>query len=126
MDIRTAVDGKPTLLVLWATYVKPSIRALAAIAEHEQDWLKDFGVHVVAVATDDPKTADQVRPVVETQGWTFHVLLDPNGALQRALGLPVVPSFALVSANGTITSVHFDYAPGDVGKFEEDMKKLKP
>ncbi|MBO4722183.1 MAG: TlpA family protein disulfide reductase, partial [Muribaculaceae bacterium] len=45
-------DGKPFIIDLFATWCKPCLRELDAIAEVYEDWQEETGVKIIAVSTD--------------------------------------------------------------------------
>lgn len=115
-------DGKPVVISFWATWCKPCIMELAAIAENYEAWQKETGVVLYAVSIDDSKTMSRVAPFVNSKGWEFVVLLDPNGDFKRALNVINVPHTFLVDGNGKIIDQHTSYAQGDEEHLYEKIK----
>lgn len=115
-------DGKPVVISFWATWCKPCIMELAAIAENYEAWQKETGVVLYAVSIDDSKTMSRVAPFVNSKGWEFVVLLDPNGDFKRALNVINVPHTFLVDGNGNIIDQHTSYAQGDEEHLYEKIK----
>ena len=79
---------------------------------------------MVAVSIDDSRSAGKVKPYIESQKWTYEVLLDVNQDLKRALNIQSVPFSVLVDANGKIVSTHSGYVEGDEFVLEEELQKL--
>ena len=71
-------DGKPVIISLWATWCKPCVAELVAIADVYDDWVEETGVKLYAISIDDSKTAARVAPFVSGKGWDYEVLQDPN------------------------------------------------
>ena len=68
----------PTVLCFWATWCSPCKRELNNYAELYDDWVDETGVKVVAVSIDDMRSINRVAPYVNSVGWEYDILLDPN------------------------------------------------
>lgn len=129
------VDGKtvntaemgfkgPVVISFWATWCAPCKRELNTVYDLYDDWQAETGVTLVAVSIDDEKTKASVAPYVDSKGWEYLVLLDPNGDFKRAMGVNNVPHTFLVDQTGKIVYTHNSYSPGDEEKLYEEIKKL--
>ena len=103
-------DGKPFIISFWATWCKPCIRELSAIAEVYSEWQSETGVKLFAVSVDDARTSAQVKSLVNGKGWQYEVLLDPNSDLRRAMQVNAVPHSLVVNSNGDVVWQHTGYA----------------
>lgn len=115
-------QGKPIVISFWATWCKPCIMELTAIAENYEQWNKETGVVLYAVAIDDSKTMSRVAPFINSKGWEYIVLLDPNGDFKRAMNVINVPHTFLIDATGKIIDQHTSYAQGDEENLYEKIK----
>ncbi|MDR3046509.1 MAG: TlpA family protein disulfide reductase [Bacteroidales bacterium] len=113
-------DGKPIVMSFWATWCKPCVAELRAIADVYDDWVEETGVKVVAVSTDDAKSVARVAPFVKGNNWIFDILLDQNKDFQRAMSIPEVPFLCILNGNGEIVWSHTSYLPGS----EEEIYKI--
>lgn len=117
-------DGKPIIVSLWATWCKPCIAELLAIADEYEDWVEETGVKMYAIAIDDAKTSARVAPFVNGKGWEYTVLLDVNSDFKRAMNVNDVPYMCILNGNGEIVWQHTSYAPGSENEVYEILKNL--
>lgn len=113
-------NGNPIIISFWATWCKPCIAELSAIAENYEDWQAETGVKLIAVSIDDARNVAKVAPFVNGKAWEYEVYCDPNGDFKRAMSVNTVPHTFLVDGNGEIVWQHNSYNPGD----EEELINL--
>ena len=106
-------DGKPIIISFWATWCSPCKKELNTIHEDFVDWVDETGVKLIAVSVDDERTKSRVSPYVDSKGWEYDILLDPNGDFKRAMGVNNVPHTFVINGEGKIIYSHNNYAPGD-------------
>ena len=102
-------DGKPFIITFFAKWCKPCNRELTAISEVYEEWQEETGVKVFAVSIDQAQDALKVKPFVDSNGWEFDVLLDPNGAFKRALGVNLIPYGIVCDGKVLIVESHSGY-----------------
>lgn len=117
-------DGKPIIIDFWATWCKPCVMELTAIAENYSDWQEQTGVKIYAVTIDDSKSVNRVAPFVNGKGWEYEILIDQNSDFKRALNVINVPHVFVVDGNGNIIYQHTTYAEGDEKLLFEIIKKV--
>lgn len=119
-----ANDGKPIIISLWATWCKPCIAELLAIADVYDEWVEETGVKLYAIAIDDAKTAARVAPFVNGKAWEYEVLLDINSDFKRAMNVVDVPFLCILNGNRELVWKHTSYAPGSEEEVYEIIKGL--
>ncbi len=117
-------DGKPMIINFWATWCGPCKAELSTIHDEYPDWVEETGVKLVAVSIDDSRTMSRVKPYVDTQGWDYEIILDPNGDLKRAMNVGNPPFTFLVNGEGKIVYKHTGYAPGDEEELYEKLLEI--
>lgn len=116
-------DGKPMVISFFALWCKPCQRELKAIAEVYDEWQEETGVKVIAVSIDEAQNEQKVKPLVESKGWEYEVLLDPNGEFKRQLGVNDIPHVFVVDGEGNIVWNHQGYVDGGEEDILEAVKK---
>lgn len=104
-------DGKPMIISFWATWCKPCVKELTAIAEVYEEW-QEKGIKLVAISIDDQRTFNNVAPFVNGKDWPFEVYCDPNGDFKRALGVNMVPHTFIIDENRKVFWQHTSFAEG--------------
>ncbi len=117
-------DGKPIIISFWATWCKPCVKELNAIADEYEDWQEETGVKLIAVSVDDTRSMSRVKPFVNGKGWEYEILLDPNGDFKRAMNIVNVPHTFIIDGKGNIVWKHASYSDGDEEKLYELVKKV--
>lgn len=117
-------DGKPFAISFFATWCKPCMRELRAIDEVYDEWRKETGMKMYIVSIDDAQNTSKVKPLVDTEGWEYEVLLDANSDFFRAMGLQTVPHMMVVDGNGKIVYTHSGYTDGSEEEVIKTIRKL--
>ena len=117
-------QGRPLVISFFATWCKPCNRELTTISEVYDEWQEETGVRLVAVSIDQAQNTGKVKPLVDSHGWPYDVLLDPNSDLKRALGIQTIPFVLLIDGQGNIVYRHNGYADGAEDELYEQIRKL--
>lgn len=116
--------GKPFIISFFATWCKPCNRELKAISEVYDDWRDETGVKVIAVSIDEGQNVQKVKPLVDSNGWEYQVLLDPNGDFKRAMGVGLIPHVFVIDGKGKIAESRSGYTEGSENHLIEKVKEL--
>ena len=115
---------KPIVISFWATWCKPCVNELNAIAENYDEWKEETGVKLIAISIDDMRNMSKVGPFVNGKNWSYDVYVDTNGDLKRAMNVNNVPHTFLLNGKGEIVWQHNSYTPGDEIELYSKIKKL--
>lgn len=119
-------NGKITVISFWAVWCIPCLKELENLSALAEDWEADYNVEIIAISTDDARTTQKVKAIVQSNDWPYQVLLDPNGELKRLLGFQLIPHTLLVDADGQIVYVHSGYVEGDEYELEDQIIAIQP
>ncbi len=121
------VDGKtPLVISFWSTTCKPCIRELNTINDQLEDWKEEVDFRVIAVSTDDSRSASKAKAMAAGNGWEdFTVLYDKNQELKRAMNVNLTPQIFVTDGNGKIVYSHTGYSQGSEMEVLKTLKKLK-
>ncbi|MBD5305323.1 MAG: TlpA family protein disulfide reductase [Bacteroides sp.] len=118
-------DGKPFIISFWATWCKPCIRELNAIHDNYEDWVEETGVKVYAISIDEAQNATRVKPLADSKGWDYDILLDQSGEFARAMGCQNPPHIVVIDGNGKIVESHSGYTEGSEEHLIDLIRQLK-
>ena len=118
-------DGKPFVISFFATWCKPCLRELRAINENYPDWQDETGMKLIAISTDEAQNVQKVKPLVDSEGFEYEVLLDTNQDFQHALGVQMIPYVMIIDGQGNIVETRNGYTDGSEQHIIEKIRELK-
>ena len=106
------------------TWCKPCKQELPFLSDYYSE-LKDDGLVILAISTDDARTKAQVRKTVKQKRLKMPVLLDPVGKVTSRLNPRVQMPYTLyIDHNGEEAGHHDGFTSGDEVKMLEKIKSL--
>ena len=118
-------DGNPFGISFFATWCKPCLRELQAINDLYPDWQDETGMKLIAISIDEGQNVGRVKPLVESKGFEYEVLLDSNQELKRALGIQDIPYLIILDGDGNIVETRNGYTEGSENHIIEKIRQLK-
>lgn len=95
------MDGRPTLLVVWATWCQPCRKELPEIQQFAR---ANPGIKVVTVNLGDER--ESVNAFLDELGVELATMIDTEGRLTSATKVGSVPSLAMLSSSGEVVARH--------------------
>lgn len=117
-------DGKPFVISFFASWCKPCNRELKAIHEMYPDWQDETGMRLIAISIDQGQNINKVKPMVDSEGWEYEILLDPNSEFRRALGIQMIPHLLIIDGKGKIAESRSGYTEGAENHIIEKIREL--
>ncbi len=115
----------PVIMSFWHTTCKPCIMELNAINDVLEDWRKEADFDVVAVSTDDIRSASKAKALASGNGWeNFTLLYDKNQELKRAFNVSLIPHVFIFDKEGKMVYSHVGYTPGTEQEYIDKIKEL--
>ncbi|MCK4722472.1 MAG: TlpA family protein disulfide reductase [Dehalococcoidia bacterium] len=89
--------GKPVMLTFWTTRCPACELQAPYIQAFRDEWSSE---KVELLTVDVGENPALVHDFVSSQGFTYPVLLDPQGVVAQAYGIPGVPTTFFIDAEG--------------------------
>jgi cytochrome c biogenesis protein CcmG/thiol:disulfide interchange protein DsbE len=96
--LRATADGRPTLVVFWASWCPPCRHEAPAV----ERFARSPGGHGRIVGVDWSDEAASARSFIGEYHWSFTNLRDGEGAVGYSYGLTALPTTFVVGADGRI------------------------
>jgi len=100
-----AYRGHPLVLNFWATWCEPCRKEMPLLQALYETY-HTTGLILLAVSQDTSDRTDAIRSYVDASGFTFPVLLDPQGSIATSYNVHLLPSTVFVNAQGMVTAKH--------------------
>ncbi len=120
----SALRGKVVVMSFWATWCGPCKEEMPHLQAMYTE-LKDRGVVILSISSDDARTSSRVKPYILSKGFNFPVLLDIDSGVTGVYNPnKTLPWTVVVDKNLQIAETHAGYNPGDEVHLRETVLKL--
>lgn len=97
----SSLRGKPIIINLWASWCPPCQAEMPSFQRVYEDY-HNQGVVILAINLTLQDREEDARQYILENHFSFPVLLDPDGAVERQYSTRALPTTYFISANGFI------------------------
>ncbi len=96
------LKGKPVLVNFWATWCGPCTYEMPFLQQLYEDWPGD---ELVLLTVNVAEGSSQVSQFMQSQGFSFTVLLDGEAAVAQRYNIRGIPTTLFIDNNGVIQEI---------------------
>ena len=122
-SIHEFIEDGPLAISFWFLACEPCKKEMKYLSEYNMKYSK-YGFKVLSVNTDNSRTINRVKPFVNSQKYSFDMLLDPKSLFFRKVGGKICPYLIMVDKDGNMINKHIGYNPGDEVRLERQIVEL--
>ena len=116
----SALQGKPTLLIFWATRCPPCRLELSKLQEHIIDRYGDK-INVLPISRGEERA--KVEEYISKLGYTFAVGLDGDQSIYRKYATNYIPRCFVIDAKGKVLYSGVGYDEAIAKEVEQNIEK---
>lgn len=116
----SALQGKPTLLIFWATWCPPCRLELSKLQEHIIDRYGDK-INVLPISRGEERA--KVEEYISKMGYTFAVGLDGDQSIYRKYATNYIPRCFVIDAKGKVLYSGVGYDEAIAQEVEQNIEK---
>ena len=116
----SALQGKPTLLIFWATWCTPCRLELSKLQEHIIDRYGDR-INVLPISRGEERA--KVEEYISKMGYTFAVGLDGDQSIYRKYATNYIPRCFVIDAKGKVLYSGVGYDEAIAKEVEQNIEK---
>lgn len=114
------LQGKPTLLIFWATWCPPCRLELSKLQEHIIDRYGD-SINVLPISRGEERA--KVEGYISKMGYTFAVGLDGDQSIFNKYATNYIPRCFVIDANGKVLYSGVGYDDVVASEVEQNIEK---
>jgi hypothetical protein len=105
-------DSLPVMIVFWNSREKNCTKQLEALLNAKADNFTDDQLRFIGVFVSEGSCASNAKAIVNGSGWDGEFLVDYNGDLKRAMGIPSEPYTILFNQKHEVVCRYEGYCSG--------------
>ena len=94
-DLKEHIGKDVVFISFWATWCEPCKTEMPLIQRLHEDF-GPKGLKILSVSLDGPDTVSGVEPYIQTQGYTFQVVVDEDTSIAQAINPRTVAPFTVI------------------------------
>jgi peroxiredoxin len=114
------LKGSPVLLNFWATWCGPCVHEMPYLQQVWDEWQARG---LVLLAINIGESSSEVQSFMQSQGFSFPVLLDSDGAIAYQYGVGPIPTTFFIDGKGIIQQVQVGAFP-NAAAIENSLSQL--
>ena len=104
------------LLLIFGRLGVPLAKKLMKHLDRFHKHFNEYGLKVLAVSTDTPRSMGKVKSFIRSNQYDFLVGLDPNQQVMKKCKAEIMPTTIILDKEGNVIYRHQGYYPGDEEK----------
>lgn len=105
-------DSTPVMIVFWNSREKNCTKQLEALINAKEENFSNDQLKFIGIFVSEGNCSSNAKTIVEGSGWEGEFLLDVNGDLKRAMGIPKEPYTILFDKNHEVVCRYEGYCSG--------------
>ena len=94
-DLADHIGKDVVFISFWATWCEPCKTEMPLLQRLHDDY-SEKGLKVLSVSLDGPETVAGVEPYIQTQGYTFQVVIDEDTSIAQSINPRTVAPFTVI------------------------------
>jgi peroxiredoxin len=94
-DLQEHIGKDVVFISFWATWCEPCKTEMPLLQRLHEDY-GEKGLKILSVSLDGPESVARVEPYIQTQGYTFQVVIDSDTSIAQAINPRAVAPFTMM------------------------------
>ncbi|WP_236969797.1 TlpA family protein disulfide reductase [Membranihabitans marinus] len=116
---------KNIIISYWATWCGPCKKELDALKTNYAEWQDKYEVELLAISTDDARSAGKVRAMIQQRKWPYTIYIDTESTSKQVFNFETIPFTVVLDKTGNMVYSHIGYSNGDEAKLEAALQEIQ-
>lgn len=118
-------SGKPTMVIVWNSMMKPAKAELDSLHKVYPIWQEKYGFEVIAIASEYPKFKNtNLKKFLPNRSYTYRIYYDATMRFTSATASHSMPTSFFLDKQGVIRAKMVGFEPSDLAKYEAQLMEL--